>query len=406
MNKKILIVGLCFLVCLVCISISFMYEENLEVKDVDFGYKTENKQLKTIDAISMMYETDAGSGIYELSDSSSWNADGYVFNEILSKCENGGTLIWDATSKVVKLVTNMSDKCYVYFDVKKSNTLADYIISTYGTDESLLLHDSSLENGANDGAYRFVGADPNNYVCFGSTVSTCPDENLYRIIGVFGDQVKLIKATKATTSLLGDSALHYADYSFCWSGSCNNSSNDWSKSTLNTMALNDVYLANIGEVWSEKIAITKWQVGGLTYSNGSASNAKTVYDYELGVNKVDKTYEAKVGLFYLSDYYYGALSKYWMLKGMSSYSTPNEDYRAAAADNWLYISDVMQWFITPVTDMDVFSTYKDGRVGKIYNTCYEDGNACGGVRPAFYLRENVSLSTGEGTKENPYRIEL
>ena len=44
-----------------------------------------------------MYETDAGSGIYELSDSSSWNTDGYVFNEALSKCENGGTLIWANT---------------------------------------------------------------------------------------------------------------------------------------------------------------------------------------------------------------------------------------------------------------------------------------------------------------------
>ena len=48
-----------------------------------------------------------------------------------------------------------------------------------------------LANSAGDNSYRYAGANPNNYVCFGSTANTCPSKNLYRIIGVFGDQVKL-----------------------------------------------------------------------------------------------------------------------------------------------------------------------------------------------------------------------
>ena len=60
------------------------------------------------------------------------------------------------------------------------------------------LHDGegtygSLEAG--DNSYRFSGANPNNYVCFGSNEANCLEDNLYRIIGVFNNQVKLIKAT-------------------------------------------------------------------------------------------------------------------------------------------------------------------------------------------------------------------
>ena len=89
----------------------------------------------------------------------------------------------------------------------KSNSLASYIKSKYTSQGSngLYYHDSSLANGAGDNSYRFAGASDkvNNYVCFGSTQSPCPADNLYRIIGVFGDKVKLIKYDYANSNLLG-----------------------------------------------------------------------------------------------------------------------------------------------------------------------------------------------------------
>ena len=57
---------------------------------------------------------------------------------------------------------------------------------------------------AGDNSYRFSGANPNNYVCFGSDAATCPNDNLYRIIGVFDGEVKLIKNDYAMASELGD----------------------------------------------------------------------------------------------------------------------------------------------------------------------------------------------------------
>ena len=71
---------------------------------------------KNKNTISMMLETEAGSGNYEMTTRDSWPTEGYIFNSTLSKCENGGELAWDDTNKKVLMSGNMSDKCYVYFD--------------------------------------------------------------------------------------------------------------------------------------------------------------------------------------------------------------------------------------------------------------------------------------------------
>lgn len=80
-------------------------------------------------ALTMMYETASGSGEYQVSSSSAWPQDGYIFNETLSSCENGSTLTWDEENKRVLMQANVSDKCYVYFD-KEPNII---IINTTGS---------------------------------------------------------------------------------------------------------------------------------------------------------------------------------------------------------------------------------------------------------------------------------
>ena len=88
-------------------------------------------------------------------------------------------------------------------------TLASYITNLYtGTqgENGIYYHNSSLTNGAGDNSYRFAGASDavNNYVCFGSTQSPCPADNLYRIIGVFGDKVKLISTKQFNVGGYGE----------------------------------------------------------------------------------------------------------------------------------------------------------------------------------------------------------
>ena len=185
------------------------------------------KIMPSSSGIAMMLETSAGSGNYEMTTRSEWPTEGYVFNVNLSKCENGSELSWDNENKKVLMSGNKSDKCYVYFDVyvKPQVLLANYVKSLYVSNKGengIYYHDANLTNGAGDNSYRFAGASDavNNYVCFGSSTTPCPADNLYRIIGVFGDRVKLIKSDYATSALLGADG----DYSKMYTA------NDWNNS--------------------------------------------------------------------------------------------------------------------------------------------------------------------------------
>ena len=139
----------------------------------------------------MMLETETDSNIYEMITQSNWPTEGYVFNSLLSGCENGGKLYWSDAEQKIIMESNVSDKCYVYFDKEENKVLlVDYVKSLYtGTqgENGIYYHDSNLTNGANDNSYRFAGASSqvNNFVCFGTEESPCPNDNLYRIIGVF-----------------------------------------------------------------------------------------------------------------------------------------------------------------------------------------------------------------------------
>ena len=75
-----------------------------------------------------------GSGEYTVASDNTWPQDGYTFNERLSGCENGSSFTWDDENKRVILSTNVSDKCYVYFD--KAITFTEYLTSQVytGTD--------------------------------------------------------------------------------------------------------------------------------------------------------------------------------------------------------------------------------------------------------------------------------
>lgn len=114
MKKIIKKIALLLIVFCIGVGVTLLYTNN------KYGVyeKEETKQIKKhVDTISMMLETEAKSGNYERTTRESWPTEGYVFNTTLSKCENGGELLWDDEKKVVLMSGNVSDKCYVYFDV-------------------------------------------------------------------------------------------------------------------------------------------------------------------------------------------------------------------------------------------------------------------------------------------------
>ena len=122
MKKKLLV----FSSIIVCLLAIVLIVSNFDGSErIIFENNEESKQLMNTNALTMMYETEVGSGEYQVSSDTTWPQDGYVFNETLSKCENGGTLFWNSETKRVVLQTNSSDKCYMYFDAYVDPTLAD-----------------------------------------------------------------------------------------------------------------------------------------------------------------------------------------------------------------------------------------------------------------------------------------
>ena len=261
-------------------------------------------------------------------------------------------------------------------------TLASYITNLYtGTqgENGIYYHDASLTNGAGDNSYRFAGASDavNNYVCFGSNTTPCPADNLYRIIGVFGDRVKLIKSDYANSNLLGTNGdYNTATYTksssstykgelvtinqYSWNYKNNTSINDgygsntWSTSLLNKTNLNQNFITNIGAEWANKIDMTTWKVGGNTKSKIYYQPIKTVYQNEI-VNPVttnstdNKTeYSAKIGLMYVSDYMYAAPQDKWTLVGYND-SDASKDYRVATSVNWMYMG-LYEWTLSRTAD--------------------------------------------------------
>ena len=265
-------------------------------------------------------------------------------------------------------------------------TLASYITNLYtGTqgENSIYYHDASLTNGANDNSYRFAGASAavNNYVCFGSSVTPCPTDNLYRIIGVFGDKVKLIKSTS-----VGEKA---------WD---TNNKNTWSTSSLNTY-LNNEFISTFDDTTKGKIATTTWKVGGNTENNIVNQPAKNAYQNEIvspvTTNSQDNAteYKAKIGLMYASDYGFAAAPSAWTTQ-LSFYNDA-----AIRSANWMYLGSY-EWTISRRADyaylvfiVDNTGDLVDNRAGDAY-----------GVRPVFYLSSSVNYASGSGSATDPISI--
>ena len=349
---------------------------------------------------------------YEISSSSSTN---YTNQEWLFTV----TFINLDTNQVGNQNKNLTGKVLMQQEEIKP-TLAVYIISQYtGTqgENGIYYHDANLTNGANDNSYRYAGASEavNNYVCFGSNVTPCQADNLYRIIGVFGDRVKLIKSDYATSALLGADGDYSKMYTANnWDNSAykgNNlanvaaynwnksNQNTWSLSNLNKTNLNTNFITNIGADWAAKIADTTWKVGGNTWANIGTQPAKTAYQNEIvnpvTTNTTDNvtTYSAKVGLMYASDYGFAAAPSAWT----ANLNTYNGE--AIKNVNWMYMG-LHEWTISRRADYAyyVFIVYNTGNVNNDY------ANIAYGVRPVFYLSSSVNYASGSGSATDPILV--
>ena len=400
--KLFIALAVILLITIIFIFVTSSKENNFYKESTD----NIEKRIMQENTLSMMLETEEGSGNYEMTTASSWPTDGYVFNETLSKCENGGELSWDDEKKVVLMSGNVSDKCYVYFD--KVLTLATYVKSLYtGTqgDNNIYYHDSTLANGAGDNSYRYAGASEttNNYVCFGSTESPCPTDNLYRIIGVFNGKVKLVKYNDIGTF----DTSKYDATSFADTEAYN--------------ALNSTFIDTFDIRWKNMISTENWisgivsssSVSKLNFKNnntnvkflaGSATSpltinwytAKNWYIVESGA---EHKLSMKIGTISISELRYAMNSSNWNLSTLDNtswlYYSKNEAFYLFECFTDNTISDTMGYYMT--TDGILYAYISPTKISPLeYITTY--------VRPSFYLVSSVLYKSGIGTSSDAIYI--
>ena len=254
----------------------------------------------------------------------------------------------------------------------------------------------------------------NNFVCFGSTETPCPTDNLYRIIGVIDGKVKLIKYDYATSTLLGTDG----DYSgsdtpdtnyykgnltsintYYWNyKAANSASNEWSTSLLNKTNLNTNFINNIGSEWANKIATTTWKVGGNTFDNIVKSVPSVAYQNEIVAPSKNTTSDAKIGLMYASDYGFAASPSAWTTT-LDKYDGNDAKGTSIKTINWMYMG-YYDWTISRNSDYSgtAFIVYGGGRVS---NYIVSDNF---GLRPSFNLSSSITYVSGSGSAVDPILI--
>ena len=278
--------------------------------------------------------------------------------------------------------------------------------------------------------YRYVGADPNNYVWF--------NNDMYQIIGVFDENshgktgqylVKLIIANTIGGYSWGaynssNTSGTYSNYNSDWTGnttgikanlnvlfneyflnSTNTSStygacSNWTYFSTNTNYrtndCSDIVGYGIDSSVLNSIETTTWHLNG----SGTSQSKQNWYLCERGGNSCtgansgtySTTTDAKIGLMYLSDYLYA--SSYY-----TNSDTTTQGTGYFGNKNWLY-KGYSEWTLTP------YASYAN-RVWTVSggSANYAPAGSPYSARPNFYLKSTVSISGGDGTFANPYLIE-
>ena len=313
------------------------------------------------------------------------------------------------------------------------NTLASNIVTTYinapnKTDVVNQLKyyydtEHSLMSDA-DGNVRYYGASPNNYIYFNcsdysnQSSSTC---EIWRIIGVFNNKVKLIRGGQIGTYSLDNKNTSTG-------AETNNGKNDWTDARLmkllnpgyesETTGGSLYYNAKSGNCYAGQNNATKAcdftstgikdKTRGLiseeTYSllgwNTSIVYANEIYEYERSAGEVysgrPTEWTGKIALAYPSDYGYAAdLSKC----GQNLFNYNNN---TCTSNNWMktIIAPNYGWLLTPYSG-GTDRAWDVGSSGDIGNGSARDAN---GVVPVLYLNSELAVKAGTGSSSAPYQL--
>ncbi len=285
-------------------------------------------------------------------------------------------------------------------------------------------------------SYRYIGADPNNYVTFNNETAG------WRIIGIetvddgTGKREKRIKLIRKDALPVGTETSMSFDNK-------ETESSDWRDARL-MMLLNPNYesektgvsgsiywnrtsgncprgragvtaACNFSEIGllpetRKMIGDAKWFLGGTSnWDSISTGLVKHFYSYERGTTVVSNRvayWVGKVGLMYPSDYGYATsggsiVGRDQCLNSSDVSHWINSDYVDCINNDWLLDRRNHQWtMMSSATDANAAFMVARGGVANAAS-----GNVSylfSAVRPVVYLNSDVICTSGDGSKSNPF----
>ena len=360
--------------------------------------------------LNMLNLTDLKEENYDIEGSYVYTKDGELHLTLKGKGQFKGLYICGLTSSI-KENNVVETECSE--DNFKAN-LADYITRLYNNEETRIREGLKKDN-TEDENIRYYGSNPNNYVSF--------NNELWRIIGVFGNNVKLVRKD-SLGSLSWDSSESSVNSGY--------GVNEWSQSDLKNY-LNTMYYGGttvtcyggqnnktttcptntIDEISKSLIDKHTWNTGAPNFSklyNSTTQSSNTVelYKAERGTvngkicssgtycnDTVTRTTEwtGYIALPYITDYAYASSENDCNTKidQSSTYKCKN--------NNWMHRSE-STWYMSPSAHYSyayfVWNVYGDGDARS--NRAYVSS----GFSPAIYLKSNILIESGNGTSSDPY----
>ena len=361
--------------------------------------------------LNMLNLTDLKEENYDIEGSYVYTKDGELHLTLKGKGKFKGLYICGLTSSIKEnnvVETECSEDSF------KVN-LADYITRLYNNEETRTSNGLKKDN-TEDENIRYYGSDPNNYVSF--------NNELWRIIGVFGNNVKLIRKD-SLGSLSWDSS--ESSVNDGWGV------NEWSQADLKNY-LNTMYYGGDTTVTcydgrnnqtttcptntldnTAKTLIDNytWNTGAPNYSklyDSTTRSYDTVEFYKAERGTVNgkicssgtycndtvtrrTEWTGYIALPYITDYAYASSENDCNTKidQSSTYKCKN--------NNWMHRSE-STWYLSPYAYSSyahgAWSVYGDGRA--LYRNAYYSA----GFSPAIYLKSNILIDSGNGTSSDPY----
>ena len=327
---------------------------------------------------------------------------------------------------------NVDDnKVYVYSDTRDYITIRDYIIDLYN-DESLRTSNGLKKDNTVDTNIRYYGSDPNNYVSF--------NNELWRIIGVFGNNVKLVRSES-----LGSLSWDSSDSSI----NKGNGINQWGESTYGDgsyyegadlqVYLNKMYYGGDTTVTCydgyqnstitcptntldriAKLLIDKhtWSLGAIEMSiedtisfynaERGTANGKTCTSGNYCNDSVIRTtkWTGYVALPYITDWAYASSES---ICETNIQTKDSSNLFVCKNNNWMQRS-AWTWYLSPGVQSAnanyVWTVSGNGNVANyiMFGAMSKFAYYGSSVAPSIYLKSSVLMKGGSGTSSDPYKL--